>query len=243
MLTPRSGKVQLKWKFEKGSTLRYECTRSTERRNRQQTELFGLKLVITDVKDGVASLQVTIDQADDSKAAAVGKSFEMKLKETGEVVEVKGLKDLQEFGDDEMKKLLDAAFPRLPKDAVAEGGIWKTENTLSIHMLSDVSAKSMSKVTRIQGEAVDFQTKTKLEVGKGQGHMEIWDAGAESKGAWDAEGGRLKEYTTEIKITVEAHGQALEMLVTTSLKWAPNKGQQKDVKPEDPKRSDKHHDK
>jgi hypothetical protein len=222
--------MELKWRFENNSTVRYECSRSSERRNRQETLRFGLNLAITDVNDGVATIQVTIDQADEGMSEVVGKSFEMKLRETGEIVELKGLKDVQRYGNDEMRKLLDAAFPRMPKEAVVQGGFWKTENTLSVHMLGDVPAKSMSKVTAVKGKVVDFQTKTKLDVDKAKGHMEIWDAGAVGKGTWDAESGRLTEYTTEINITAEAHGQAVEMVVATTLKWAPSKGQKPDDK-------------
>lgn len=209
----------MKWKFEKGAVLRYELTRTSERRGRQEKLQFGLNLEILDVEAGVATMKVAIDEAD--PAAAVGKSFELKLRDTGGIVELKGLKDVPGLGDEEMKKLLEVAFPRLSKEAVAEGGIWKSEGTISVHVLGDAPAKSMSKVTAIKNKVVDFQTKTKLEVGEGNGHMEIWDAGAEGRGTWDANAGRLTEYASDIKITAEAHGQAVELIVTTTLKWRP----------------------
>jgi hypothetical protein len=281
MLLPRSGKVGLKWKFGKGSSLRYEMTQSMqmdrEDRGSKELTLFGMQMEITDVIDGVATIRVTYDRikvkasgmmeseydsAKDEKphegdlrarvmAAMVGKSFRMKLEDTGRVVEVTGFSDMMaeilknlgvdtgmashlegQFNDGQVKAMMETALPRLPQEAVVEGTKWKDETTLSIHGLGEVAAKSTSKVTAIKGAAVDFKTRVGLEFDTGEGadgdthgRAEIWDASVGGKSAWDAVHGLLMESKTEIRITAETHGQEFELMITSTMRWAPRKGE------------------
>jgi len=284
LLTPRSGKVELKWTFEKGSILRYELTHAMlmdrgERGKIRQTILLGMRMEITDVKDRVAAIRVTLDRikvemagseydSEDNKdsgkedvmakvmAAMVGKSFEMSLKDTGEVVEVRGcsdtiekiLKDVKDdsgmsshlkaqFNDAQIRALVDTALPCLPKEVVAEGGRWNHESVLSIHRIGQAAAKSKFKVTGISGKIVNFKTKTTLEFGEGSedmhGSVDIWDAGAEGNGTWDGDQGRLTESKMETKVTAEAHGQEFEIIITSTMKWAPTNDERKGVGHED----------
>ncbi len=174
-----------------------------------------------------------------------GKSFTMKLSPRGEVVAVKGYEAIMEeitkdmgeddpmlgamksqMNDENMKKLMQQAFPRLPEKAVGKGDSWEDSSDMGIPGLGALTMKNKTTIKEQKGSEITLNVDGKFEKkddGGNGGPVEITDGTLKNTITWDVEKGIMTGAKGTTTMTMSAGGQEFTTESKTGVKLMPKK--------------------
>ena len=145
------------------------------------------------------------------------------------------------FRDDQMKDMMNQAFPTLPKKAVGENDTWESEADFKLPLVGGFTLKTTSTLKEIRkgGKEAVIKMDTKIERKDSDeeedpfgGMLDLGDTTFKSTVIWLVDKGIMKSAKGTMTMELDLGGQEVLLEITQGMKLAP-RDDKKDVPSKD----------